>query len=303
MLSLCRNSSRAEFTPLGEDHMAEYFFASDASAIVEHTNRVIYLEDDDVAAVCDSGALTIHRISRSVEMETPESREIITLKMEIQQIMKGSFSTFMQKEICEQPESVVNTMRGRVNFEAESVILGGILGYVPEIRRCRRLLLIGCGTSYHTGIATRQILEELTELPVMVDLASDFLDRKTPIFRDDVCFFISQSGETADTLMALRYCKKHGALIVGVTNTVGSSISRETHCGVHINAGPEIGVASTKAYTSQFLALVMFALVMSEDRLSQVPRRSEIIQGLKALPEMIKQVLALDDEIKEINKE
>ena len=126
MLSLCRNSSRAEFTPLGEDHMAEYFFASDASAIVEHTNRVIYLEDDDVAAVCNTGALTIHRISRSVEMETPESREIITLKMEIQQIMKGSYSTFMQKEICEQPESVVNTMRGRVNFEAESVVLGGI---------------------------------------------------------------------------------------------------------------------------------------------------------------------------------
>ena len=161
-------------------------------------------------------------------------REITTLKMEIQQIMKGNYSTFMQKEIFEQPESVVNTMRGRVNFEQETVILGGIKGYIPEIRRCRRLLLIGCGTSYHSGIATRQILEELTELPVMVDLASDFLDRKTPIFRDDVCFFISQSGETADTLLALRYCKQQGALLVGVTNTVGSSISRETHCGENL---------------------------------------------------------------------
>merc|ERR1712025_1184691 len=220
-----------------------------------------------------------------------------TLKMEIQQIMKGNFSSFMQKEIFEQTESVVNTMRGRINFELEQVTLGGILGYVPEIRRCRRLLLIGCGTSYHTGIATRQILEELTELPVMVDLASDFLDRKTPIFRDDVCFFISQSGETADTLMALRYCKKHGALIVGVTNTVGSSISRETHCGIHVNAGPEIGVASTKAYTSQFIALVMFALVMSEDRLSMLPRRSEIIGGLKDLPGNIKAVLAQDGKV------
>jgi glucosamine--fructose-6-phosphate aminotransferase (isomerizing) len=243
-LSLCRNSSRAEFTPLGEDHMAEYFFASDASAIVEHTNRVIYLEDNDVAAVCDNGALTIHRISRSVELHTPESREIIILKMEIQQIMKGSYSTFMQKEICEQPESVVNTMRGRVNFEAGSVVLGGIKSYIPEIRRCRRLLLIGCGTSYHSGIATRQILEELTELPVMVDLASDFLDRGTPIFRDDVCILISQSGETADTLLALRYCRKAGALTLGVTNTVGSTISRETHCGIHVNAGPEIGILS-----------------------------------------------------------
>ena len=220
--------------------------------------------------------------------------------MEIQQIMKGNYSTFMQKEIFEQPESVVNTMRGRVNFEQETVILGGIKGYIPEIRRCRRLLLIGCGTSYHSGIATRQILEELTELPVMVDLASDFLDRKTPIFRDDVCFFISQSGETADTLLALRYCKQQGALLVGVTNTVGSSISRETHCGVHINAGPEIGVASTKAYTSQFLALVMFSLVMSEDRISLQPRRSEIIAGLRDLPGHIQQVLEQDEKVAQL---
>ena len=116
--------------------------------------------------------------------------------------------------------------------------------------------MIACGTSYHSAIATRQLLEELSEVPVMVELASDFLDRRTPIFRDDVCFFISQSGETADTLMALRYCKKRGALLVGITNVVGSSISRETNCGVHVNAGPEIGVASTKAYTSQFIALV-----------------------------------------------
>jgi len=217
--------------------------------------------------------------------------------------MKGNYSSFMQKEIFEQPESVVNTMRGRVNFENETVVLGGIKDYIPEIRRCRRLLLIGCGTSYHSAIATRQLLEELTELPVMVDLASDFLDRNTPIFRDDVCFFISQSGETADTLLALRYCKARGALILGITNTVGSSISRESHCGVHINAGPEIGVASTKAYTSQFISLVMFALVMCEDRISIQPRRSEIIQGLKHLADQIKEVLACDHLVAELAKE
>jgi glucosamine--fructose-6-phosphate aminotransferase (isomerizing) len=165
------------------------------------------------------------------------------------------------------------------------------------------LLLIGCGTSFHSAIATRQILEELTELPVMVELASDFLDRKTPVFRDDVCFFISQSGETAETLVALRYCKERGALIVGITNTVGSSICRESHCGVHINAGPEIGVASTKAYTSQFISLVMFALVMSQDRISMAPRRQEIIEGLKSLPNDIKQVLALDHEVFMLAKE
>jgi len=293
---LPRSDSTAEFQPL-EDKEVEYFFASDASAVIEHTNRVIFLEDDDVAAVKE-GSLSIHRLRRS--LDESHSREIITLKMEIQQIMKGNYSSFMQKEIFEQPESVVNTMRGRVNFQNETVILGGIKDYIPEIRRCRRLMLIGCGTSYHSAIATRQLLEELTELPVMVELASDFLDRKTPVFRDDVCFFISQSGETADTLMALRYCKQHGALIVGVTNTVGSSICRESHCGIHINAGPEIGVASTKAYTSQFISLVMFALVMSEDRISLQARRSEIVQGLHHLDEQIREVLKLDEHVKEL---
>ncbi|XP_044011069.1 glutamine--fructose-6-phosphate aminotransferase [isomerizing] 2-like isoform X1 [Aphidius gifuensis] len=277
----------------------EYFFASDASAVIEHTNRVIYIEDDDVAAVKD-GTLNIHRLRRC--MDDPHAREITTLKVEIQQIMKGNYEYFMQKEIFEQPESVVNTMRGRLNFQNNTVTLGGITDYIPDIKRCRRLMLIGCGTSYHSAVATRQLLEELTELPVMVELASDFLDRHTPVFRDDVCFFISQSGETADTLMALRYCKGRGALIVGITNTVGSSICRESHCGVHINAGPEIGVASTKAYTSQFISLVMFALVMSEDRLSLRQRRKDIIEGLKNLDNQIREVLKLDNKVKDLAK-
>lgn len=301
-----RSPSTTEFSPLGEKSPVEYFFASDASAIIEHTNRVIFLEDDDVAWIYN-GRLTIHRINRKKRDVNNDdfslTREITTLKLEIQQIMKGNYNSFMQKEIFEQSESVVNTMRGRVNFKTGSVILGGIKDYIGDIMRCRRLLLIGCGTSFHSAIATRQILEELTELPVMVELASDFLDRKTPVFRDDVCFFISQSGETAETLIALRYCKQRGALIVGITNTVGSSICRESHCGVHINAGPEIGVASTKAYTSQFLSLVMFALVMSEDRISMAPRRQEIIEGLKSLPNDIKQVLALDHEVLMLAKE
>ncbi|KAH8313362.1 hypothetical protein KR067_004922 [Drosophila pandora] len=290
----------AEFLPL-ERKEVEYFFASDASAVIEHTNRVIYLEDDDVAAVKQDGTLSIHRLNKS--SDDPHAREIITLKMEIQQIMKGNYDYFMLKEIFEQPESVVNTMRGRMRFDTQSVVLGGIKEYIPEIKRCRRLMLIACGTSYHSAVATRQLLEELTELPVVVELASDFLDRNTPIFRDDVCFFISQSGETADTLMALRYCKQRGALIVGITNTVGSSICRESHCGVHINAGPEIGVASTKAYTSQFISLVMFALVMSEDRLSLQQRRLEIIDGLKQLDQHIRTVLQLNSQVQELAKE
>merc|ERR1712212_817225 len=195
------------------------------------------------------------------------SRDITSLQMEIEQIMKGDYSTFMQKEIFEQPESVVNTMRGRINFDAGEVTLGGIKDFIPEIKRCRRLLMIACGTSYHSAVASRQLLEELTELPVMIDLASDFLDRSTPIFRDDVCLFISQSGETADTLGALRYCKSRGALIIGITNTVGSTICRESHSGVHINAGPEI------------------------------------IKGLKQLPDQIRKVLELDEKVLNIAKE
>ncbi|XP_062913055.1 glutamine--fructose-6-phosphate aminotransferase [isomerizing] 1-like [Mobula hypostoma] len=297
--SLPRADSTTCLFPM-EEKAVEYYFASDASAVIEHTNRVIFLEDDDVAAVVD-GHLSIHRINRRAG-DHP-ARAIQTLQLELQQIMKGNFSSFMQKEIFEQPESVLNTMRGRVNFDEYTVILGGLQDHIKEILRCRRLILIACGTSYHAGVATRQVLEELTELPVMVELASDFLDRNTPVFRDDVCFFLSQSGETADTLMALRYCKERGALTVGITNTVGSSISRETDCGVHINAGPEIGVASTKAYTSQFISLVMFALLMCEDRISMQERRKEIIRGLKALPDLIKEVLTLDEEIQELARE
>ncbi|XP_072021589.1 glutamine--fructose-6-phosphate aminotransferase [isomerizing] 2-like isoform X2 [Amphiura filiformis] len=296
-----RSQSTTDFEVLGEQKEVEYFFASDASAVIEHTNKVIYLEDGDVAAVRE-GCLSIHRITRKKE-DTAVSREVHTLMMEIQQIMKGSYSYFMQKEIFEQPDSVVNTMRGRVNFEDNLVTLGGLTEHMSEIRRSRRLLFIACGTSYHSALATRQLMEELTELPVVVELASDFLDRSTPVFRDDVCFFISQSGETADTLNAMRYCKKRGALTVGITNTVGSSISRETACGVHINAGPEIGVASTKAYTSQFISLVMFALMMDQDRISTTPRRQAIMQDLKRLPELIKEVLSLDGQIKKLAEE
>ncbi|XP_046901694.1 glutamine--fructose-6-phosphate aminotransferase [isomerizing] 2-like isoform X2 [Hypomesus transpacificus] len=287
-------------TSVGDNKAVEYYFASDASAIIEHTNKVLYLEDDDIAAVI-KGKLSLHRMSRVAGENSV--RAIQTLQIELQQIMKGSFEAFMQKEIFEQPESVFNTMRGRICFDANTVILGGLKDHMKEIKRCRRLIMIGCGTSFHAAVATRQILEELTELPVMVELASDFLDRNTPVFRDDVCFFISQSGETADSLMALRYCKERGALTVGITNTVGSTICRETDCGVHINAGPEIGVASTKAYTSQFVSLIMFGLMTSEDRLSLQKRRLEIMKGLRMLPDLIKEVLCLDDQIKSIADE
>ncbi|VDC01735.1 unnamed protein product [Peniophora sp. CBMAI 1063] len=298
---IMRSQSRAFMSDDGIPQPIEFFVASDAAAIVEHTKRVLYLEDDDIAHIAE-GELHIHRLRRNEDgaPQTPAVRSIETLEIEIAEIMKGKFDHFMQKEIYEQPESVVNTMRGRVNFDTNQITLGGLRAYLPILRRGRRIVFSACGTSYHSCIATRAIFEELTEIPVSVELASDFLDRKTPIFRDDVCVFVSQSGETADTILAMRYCIERGALCVGVVNTVGSTISRETHCGVHINAGPEVGVASTKAYTSQYIALLMMALQMSEDRLSLVERRQQIIQGLHALPAQIRTVLEGDVNLKDL---
>ncbi|KAI0035444.1 hypothetical protein K488DRAFT_76593 [Vararia minispora EC-137] len=297
---IMRTQSRAFMSDDGIPQPIEFFVASDAAAIVEHTKRVLYLEDDDIAHIAE-GELHIHRLRRNEEgaPQTPATRSIETLEIEIAEIMKGKFDHFMQKEIYEQPESVVNTMRGRVNFDNNQITLGGLRAYLPIMRRGRRIVFIACGTSYHSCVATRAIFEELTEIPVSVELASDFLDRKTPIFRDDVCVFVSQSGETADTILAMRYCIERGALCVGVVNTVGSTISRETHCGVHINAGPEVGVASTKAYTSQYIALLMMALQLSEDRLSLQERRKQIIQGLHELPGQIRKVLESDAHLRE----
>ncbi|KAI8642243.1 glutamine-fructose-6-phosphate transaminase [Parasitella parasitica] len=297
--ALNRSQSRAFLSEDGLPQPIEYFLASDASAIVEHTKRVLYLEDDDIAHIAD-GELHIHRVRRSKEDTTAATRSIQTLEIELAEIMKGSFDHFMQKEIYEQPESVVNTMRGRVNFENQEVTLGGLRGFTHIIRRARRIIFIACGTSYHSCLATRSIFEELNQIGTQAELASDFLDRESPIFRDDVCVFVSQSGETADTIMAMRYCLERGALCVGVTNTVGSSISRETHCGVHINAGPEIGVASTKAYTSQYIALVMMALQLAQDTTSKMERRKEIIDGLYRLPGHIKEVLAIDNKLQKL---
>ncbi|KAI4869246.1 glutamine:fructose-6-phosphate amidotransferase [Hypoxylon rubiginosum] len=294
---LHRSQSRAFMTDDGLPMPAEFFLSSDPSAIIEHTKKVMYLEDDDIAHIHE-GSLNIHRLKKADG--SSNVRSIQTLELELQEIMKGKFDHFMQKEIFEQPESVVNTMRGRLDVENKSVTLGGLRSYIATIRRCRRIIFIACGTSYHSCMAVRGIFEELAEIPIAVELASDFLDREAPVFRDDTCVFVSQSGETADSLMALRYCLERGALTVGIVNVVGSSISLLTHCGVHVNAGPEIGVASTKAYTSQFVAMVMFALSLSEDRASKQKRREEMIEGLSTISQQIKEILKLDQSIKQL---
>lgn len=295
--NLRTSQSRAFLADDGIPMPVEFFLSSDPASVIQHTKKVLFLEDDDIAHIYD-GELHIHRAKKSAEDTTV--RPIQTLEMELNEIMKGPYKHFMQKEIFEQPDSTFNTMRGRLDFENNIVTLGGLRSFLPTIRRCRRILMIACGTSYHSCLATRSIFEELTEIPVTVDLASDFLDRKSPVFRDDTCVFVSQSGETADSILALQYCLERGALTVGIVNSVGSSMSRQTHCGVHINAGPEIGVASTKAYTSQFIALVMVALSLSNDSISKARRHAEIIQGLQKIPEQIKTVLKLEDKIKDL---
>lgn len=294
---LHRSQSRAFLSDDGVPQPTEFFLSSDPSAIIEHTKKVLYLEDDDIAHIHE-GQLNIHRLSKTDG--TSNVRAIQTIEIELQEIMKGRFDHFMQKEIFEQPESVINAMRGRLNIEEKTVTLGGLRQYISTIRRCRRLIFIACGTSYHSCMAVRGAFEELTEIPISVELASDFLDRQAPVFRDDTCVFVSQSGETADSLMALRYCLERGALTVGIVNVVGSSISLLTHCGVHINAGPEIGVASTKAYTSQFVCMIMMALSLSEDRASKHQRRIEIMEGLAKISDQFKEILKLDQSIKEL---
>jgi glucosamine--fructose-6-phosphate aminotransferase (isomerizing) len=292
----------------------EFFLASDASAVIEHTKKVMVLEDDDLVHLA-RGAYAVYRLGRGEEplgdgCPGPElvTRVIQTLEMEVEQIRLGKWGHFMAKEIHEQPDSLRQTMRGRVvpvsaDCPWGRIQLGGMHARAACIHRSRRLLLIACGTSFHGCLAVRALFEEMTELPVQLELASDFLDRRPPLSRGDTCVFVSQSGETADTLRALEYAREASALCVGVTNTVGSAISRGTDCGIHLNAGAEIGVASTKAYTSQIVALVMMALLLGEDSASKSARRRDIIGALLDLPAAVAAVLQLDGQVRALAQE
>ncbi|KAL6326879.1 hypothetical protein AAG906_012155 [Vitis piasezkii] len=276
----------------------EFFLSSDANAVVEHTKQVLVIEDGEVVHLKD-GCVSILKFDNSKgkhsgALSRPSSvqRALSILEMEVEQINKGSYEHYMQKEIHEQPEFV----------KSKTVLLGGLKDHLKTIRRSRRIVFIGCGTSYNAALAARPILEELSGIPVTMEVASDLLDRQGPIYREDTAVFVSQSGETADTLHALEYALENGALCVGITNTVGSAIARNTHCGVHINAGCEIGVASTKAYTSQIVVMAMLALAIGDDTSSSLGRRESIIDGLFDLPNKVREVLKLDQEMKDLAK-
>ncbi|KAF2286420.1 hypothetical protein GH714_016826 [Hevea brasiliensis] len=295
-----------------DGHSKELFLSSDANAIVEHTKRVLVIEDGEVVHLKD-GSVSILKFDNdkgrhSGAHSRPSSvqRALSVLEMEVEQINKGNYEHYMQKEIHEQPESLTTTMRGRLirggSCKAKTVLLGGLKDHLKTIRRSRRIVFVGCGTSYNAALAARPILEELSGVPVTMEIASDLVDRQGPIYREDTAVFVSQSGETADTLLAFEYALENGALCVGITNTVSSAIARHTHCGVHINAGAEIGVASTKAYTSQIVVMAMLALAIGGDAISSQARREAIIDGLFDLPNRVREVLKLDHEMKDLAK-
>lgn len=288
-----------------KEQRAELYLSSDASAIIEHTKRVLVLEDNDVCHLKD-GAYSVYNASDPQIMndylKCMKVPELIELELEVEQIMKGGYEHYMQKEIFEQPDTITQTMRGRIIFDElpideHHIKLGGLVDHLDQIKSCRRIVIIGCGTSYNAGLAARSALESLARMPVSQELASDLLDRRSPIFRDDACIFLSQSGETADTLRCLEFARNKGALCIGITNTVGSAIARLTHCGVHINAGAEIGVASTKAYTSQIVVLLLLAIALSEDSIPSYHERKQVVHGLSQLAQAVRQALTLESEI------
>ena len=273
----------------------EYFFASDATPIVEYTRNVIYLQDNEVASV-RGGNIVIKTIEN--EIQNPY---ISQLEINLEALEKGGFEHFMLKEIFSQPESLMDCMRGRIRVVDNQVQLGGFTKFENSLDKINRIIIVACGTSWHAGLVGEYLIEELARIPVEVEYASEFRYRNPIILAGDFVIAISQSGETADTLAALELAKGQGATIFGICNVVGASIPRMTDGGVYTHAGPEIGVASTKAFTAQVTVLTMVALKMAQKRGKITEARmAEILKGMVEIPEKVKEVLKKDDQIKYI---
>ena len=277
----------------------EYFVASDATPIVEYTRNVVYLEDEQIAKISKKDELEIKTISNITK--TPYIDE---LELSLEAIEKEGFEHFMLKEIFEQSKCILDTMRGRINAKTGEITLGGILDYEKKILNADRIIIVACGTSWHAGLIGEYLFEDLARIPVEVEYASEFRYRNPIISEKDVILAISQSGETADTLAALELAKEKGATILGICNVVGSSIPRLTNAGSYTHAGPEIGVASTKAFTTQIVVLTLMALRIAKEKgtLTNTEYR-QIITELELIPKKVKKVLESDDLIKEIAAE
>lgn len=273
----------------------EYFMASDATPIIEYTNEVIYLNDQEIAVV-KNGKLSVKNTAN-----LPLTPYIQTIDMELEAIEKGGFDHFMLKEIFEQPRSINDCMRGRLDSKEGRLVLGGLREYINKIANTDRIVIVACGTSWHAGLVAEYFIEEFCRIPVEVEYASEFRYRNPIIREGDVIVAISQSGETADTLAAIELAKSKGAIIFGVCNVVGSSIARATHAGAYTHAGPEIGVASTKAFTAQLTVLTMIALAVAQ-RKGTLPdhKLHEMLVEMETIPSHVEKVLKLNDQIKEI---
>lgn len=278
---------------IGKD---EYFVASDAAPIVEHTSKVIYPGEEEIVIVDLNEGIKLITIAN--KEKTPY---IETLELNLTELEKGEFEHYMLKEIYEQPMTVRDSMRGRLNMDHGLVVLGGIQDYLKKMINARRIIIIGCGTSWHAGLVGEYLIEELTRIPVEVEYASEFRYRNPLVYEDDIVIAISQSGETADTLAAVELAKAKGATILGICNVVGSSIARATHAGSYTHAGPEIGVASTKAFTSQVTILTLMALMLAEKKGTIIASRYyRLLNELNTISEKIEKALQFDSHIKEI---
>lgn len=277
----------------------EFFLASDATPIVEHTKRVIYLNDEEIAVVHRSGSYDIRTINN--EVQAPFVHE---LDMKIEMLEKGGYDYFMLKEIHEQPTTISDCMRGRLNADDGWIMLGGLEEHVNRITKAKRIIIAACGTSWHAGLIAEYLIEDLARLPVEVEYASELRYRNPIITEDDVVIAISQSGETADTLAALELAKEKGALIYGIVNVVGSSIARITDAGSYIHAGPEIGVASTKAFTGQVTLLTMMALSLAQKRGTiSTSYFQQLLNEMANIPKKIEKVLESNKKIEYIAQE
>ena len=274
----------------------EFFLGSDASPIIEYTDKVVYLEDGNIAVIRLGEELKVISI-----LGEEQELAVKTVDIDLGQIEKGGYPHFMLKEIFEQPECLVNCMRGRVNVEADHVTLSALIDYRRQLLNAKRVVIVACGTSWHAGLIGKQIIEKLCRIPVEVEYASEFRYRNPVIGKGDVVIAISQSGETADTLAAVQLAKERGAFIYGVCNAIGSSIPRATDTGTYIHVGPEIGVASTKAFTGQVTVLTMIALAMGEAK-GTIDRDEylQIVKGLSEVPEKIQEVLKTNDKVADL---
>ncbi|HMG93097.1 MAG TPA: glutamine--fructose-6-phosphate transaminase (isomerizing) [Chryseolinea sp.] len=273
----------------------EYFMASDATPIIEYTNEVVYLNDQEIAII-KNGTLTVKNTAN-----LPLTPYIQTIDMELEAIEKGGYEHFMLKEIFEQPRSINDCMRGRLDSQGGRLVLGGLREYVNKLINAERIIIIACGTSWHAGLVAEYFFEEFCRIPVEVEYASEFRYRNPIVREGDVVIAISQSGETADTLAAIDLAKSKGAIIFGVCNVVGSSIPRATHAGAYTHAGPEIGVASTKAFTAQLTVLSMIALTVAQRKGTITEQKlHEMLVEMERIPSHVERALASNDIIKNI---